>query len=687
MYDIKKTLFITFILTATASFVLAQTQYSGEIKVLSRATGNSVKLRWAPTTYMAWRIGNELGYDVVRYTFDPEGERMLKDSILLTRQPLKPLPLPAWEPLVKNNRYAAITAQALYGESFQMEEGSSGQAALINQNTEQENRFSFALACADQSLEVAKASGLYYEDKTAMPGTEYVYRVKLASQRPGFPVFRGSAIASPSKVDALPRPDSLYAEFGDGSVRIHWNSFFNRMDYNYYIIEKSTDNKIFKKTSELNFLQLIHTSGKKDYNIYYMDSLANDRTYYYRIKGVTAFGKEGPPSNVVQGQAHKKIRSIPGIRKGEIDVSGRANINWYFPGLQTEIKGFYVARGMTGKGPFVNVHDKILPPSTRSYSDNRPMSTNYYVVRAESLYGQVVESMPMLVQSMDTIPPLPPTGITGKIDSTGNVTLMWSENNEPDLHGYKVFRSYHQDKDYVQAHRNTIKANEFNENVQLENLTKDYYYQVVAVDHMSNASAFSAPVLLKKPDIIPPSAPVLRKPKYENGQVMLNWIAGTDEDLAGYRLYRENEGINTLIANLQPDQVTYQDSNMPGGAQYIYKLIALDGAGLNSDTSAYNIVVPDNSILPEVKKITYTIDQEKRKLTLSWKYDLQGIDGYILYRSLDEGTLRTVGRLPADKTKFIENDYKVGRVYKYRIQAYSGNKRSPLSAWIKPTTN
>ena len=686
MYSIK-TLFITILLIATAPFVSAQNQYSGEIKVLSRATGNSVKLRWAPTTYMAWSIGNELGYDVVRYTFDPEGERMLKDSILLTRQPLKPLPLPAWEPLVKNNHYAAITAQALYGESFQMEEGSSSQAALINQNTEQENRFSFALACADQSLEVAKASGLYYEDKTAIPGREYVYRVKLGSQRPGFPVFRGSAIASPSKVDALPRPDSLYADFGDASVRIHWNSFFNRMDYNYYIIEKSTDNKIFKKASELNFLQLI-TTGKKDYNIYYMDSLANDRTYYYRVKGVTAFGEEGPPSNVVKGQAHKKVRAIPGIRKGEIDVSGRANINWYFPdSLQAEIKGFYVARGMTGKGPFVNVHDQILSPSTRSYSDKRPMSTNYYVIRAESHYGQVVESMPMLVQSIDTIPPAAPTGITGKIDSTGNVTLTWSANHEPDLHGYKVFRSYHKDKDYVQAHKNTIAANEFSEKVQLENLTKDYYYQVVSVDRRSNASAFSAPVLLKKPDVIPPSAPVLRKPKYENGQVMLNWIAGTDEDLAGYRLYRENEGINTLVANLQPDQTTHEDRSVPGGIQYIYKLIAVDVSGLTSDTAAYNIVVPDNSILPEVKKITYTIDQENRKLTLSWKYDPKGIDGYILYRSLNEGTLRMVGRLPADKTEFIEKDYQVGKIYKYRIQAYQDNKRSPLSAWIKPTTN
>lgn len=677
-----------FLFAGTMQMAYGQNSFVGEIKVLAQPTGSTVKLRWAPTSYMAWNFGNKNGYQVVRYVFDRNGKNLLKDSTLLTPTPLKPLPLPAWEPLARNNRYAAITAQALYGESFQLEEGSEGQAALINQNTEQENRFSFALASADQSLEVAEASGLYFEDKTAKPGMEYVYRVKLAAQQPNLPVLRGSVIASPSKVDPLPQPDSLQAEFGDGSVRIHWNSFYNRMDYNYYVIERSEDGKTFSRRNELNFLQLIPTSGKKDYNLYYMDSLANDKTYYYRVRGITAFGEEGPPSNIVSGEAHKQIRAIPGIRKSEIDITGRANINWYFPdSLQNELRGFYVARGTNSKGPFANLNEKILPPASRSYTDNNPLPTNYYVVRGESVHGQLVESMPMLVQSLDSIPPIPPNGITGKIDSAGNVMLSWAANREPDLDGYKVFRSYYKDKDYVQAHKNTIAANEFKEKVQLKNLTKDYYYQVVAVDRRSNASAFSAPVLLKKPDVVPPSAPVMHKPKYEHGQVALSWTAGTDEDLAGYKLYRQDKDHTTLIASLQPDQVTYQDVSVPGGIQYFYKIIAYDDAGLTSDTATYSITVPGNDILPAVKKITYTIDQENRNLSLQWKYDLKDVDGYILYRSIDEGTLRMVGRIPADKPQHIEKDYRVGRIYKYRIQAIKGEKRSALSEWIKPTTN
>lgn len=656
--------------------------------MLSRATGNSVKLRWAPTNYIAWSFGNQHGYHVVRYTFDRSGDNLLKDSTLLTLQPLKPLPLPAWEPLAKRNRYAAITAQALYGESFQLEEGSEGQAALINQNTEQENRFSFALASADQSLEVAEASGLYFEDKTARPGIEYVYRVKLAAQQRGLPVLRGSVIASPSKVEVLPQPDSLHAEFGDGSVRIHWNSFFNRMTYNYYVIERSEDGKIFSRRNELNFLQLIPTSGKKDYNLYYMDSLANDKTYYYRVRGITAFGEEGPPSNIVSGEAHKKIGAIPGIRYGEIDETGRAKIDWYFPdNLQKEVKGFYVARGTSSKGPFANLNEKPLPPETRKFRDNYPLPTNYYVIRAESIHGQLVESMPMLVQSMDSIPPAAPTGITGEIDSAGVVTLLWTANKEPDLSGYKIFRSYYKDKEYVQAHKNLIPTNEFNEKIQLKNLTQDYYYQVVAVDRRSNASAFSTPLLLKKPDVVPPSSPLMHKPKYENGQVTLSWTAGTDEDLAGFRLYRQDSETATLIASLQPAQANYLDAGVPGGVQYLYKVVAFDDGGLVSDTASYSITVPDNGILPTVKKVTYVIDPESRNLTLSWKYDIKNIDGYILYRSLDEGTLRMVGRIPASKPVYVEKDYRVGRIYKYRIQAYKGEKRSPLSDWIKPTTN
>ncbi|UII27544.1 hypothetical protein LVD15_03680 [Fulvivirga maritima] len=680
-------LFLTLIFLSL--FFTVQAQYAGEVKVLGRATGDGVMLRWAPTNYIAWNYGNQYGYQVVRYRFDGDGEQMFKDSVILTPTPIQPLPLAGWEPLAKKNRYAAITAQALYGESFQLdEESDAGQAALLNKNTEQQNRFAFALASADQSLEVAEASGLYYEDNNIEPGVTYVYRVRLAHQHPSLRIQRGSIIINPSEVEPLPTPADLEADYGDASVRLHWNSFFNRNIYNYYVIERSEDGKNYQRLNELNFLQLRNNSSLDDYNLYYMDSLKNEKMYYYRVKGINAFGEAGPPSNVVSGKAHQKIGTIPGIKSGKVDGAGKAQIHWFFPdSLENRIKGFYIAQAVTSKGPFKNVHNKIIPASERYYSDPNPMATNYYVVRAESRYGEMVESMPLLVQTEDSIPPLPPVGLQGVIDSTGQVTIRWNKNTERDFDGYKVFKSYYKDREYVQAHDNLVYDTMFTEKVQLRNLTKDYYYQVAAVDRRSNASDFSTPILVIKPDVVAPTAPILQVPKYKEGTVTLSWIEGSDDDLEGYNLFRQGTDSLVLLSHLQKGVTQYQDLQVAGGVQYIYSIVSVDQSGLTSDTASYSISIPDNGILPPVKKITYQVDFDNRKLTLKWKYDVKDIDGFILYRSLDEGALRMLDYITPQEAQYVERNYKIGRIYKYRVQAYKGEYRSPLSEWIKPVTN
>ena len=86
-----------FILPCFKSY--AQSEEIASIKVIGRSFGDSVVLRWAPTSPTAWQALNLYGYKIERYT-------LVRDSIALQDKPmkvlvngLKPAELIVWTPL------------------------------------------------------------------------------------------------------------------------------------------------------------------------------------------------------------------------------------------------------------------------------------------------------------------------------------------------------------------------------------------------------------------------------------------------------------------------------------------------------------------------------------------------------------------------------------------------------------
>src|SRR5690606_3780897 len=89
-------------------------------------------------------------------------------------------PLENWEEMVDSNDYAAIIAQSLYGESFEVEgTGNNNEIMeIVNTAEELQQRFSFALFAADMNFEAAKKAGLGLEDNTVKNNERYYYKVK-----------------------------------------------------------------------------------------------------------------------------------------------------------------------------------------------------------------------------------------------------------------------------------------------------------------------------------------------------------------------------------------------------------------------------------------------------------------------------------------------------------------------------
>src|SRR5687768_2443694 len=115
------------------------------ISIIGKPTLDSIVLRWAPRELPVWLIGNMNGYVAEKFVMARNGSALdLPEKITLTSEPLRPLPEPKWESLVKKNNYAAVAAQALYGHRFELDLTSSDIFQIVNKVQENEQRFSFA---------------------------------------------------------------------------------------------------------------------------------------------------------------------------------------------------------------------------------------------------------------------------------------------------------------------------------------------------------------------------------------------------------------------------------------------------------------------------------------------------------------------------------------------------------------
>lgn len=91
-------------------------------------------------------------------------------------------------------------------------------------------------------------------------------------------------------------------------------------------------------------------------------------------------------------------------------------------------------------------------------------------------------------------------------------------------------------------------------------------------------------------DIFPPSAPGGLQAVFSGpGQqpfMDLNWAPVTQNDLAGYNVYRHEEGQPAVKINAELVKTpAFRDTNITGGKQYFYSVTAVDTPGNESAKS------------------------------------------------------------------------------------------------------
>lgn len=368
----------------------------------------------------------------------------------------------------------------------------------LTENSEKRNRL---LMLARRSIPIAKAIGIAYQDNTVANGTTYFYRIvalDAANNSLG-------TVASDLKVTAgsftLPAPPTgIVVEAGDAAVLVRWDGANSVAGY---VVERSTNPAgFFVRINESSYtMQLTHhlngdtlipnTEGLLDFqrwdtlghpithlvNGFAINGPTNGVTYFYRVRSVDLFNRQGATSIVSPG-ATPQDSTRPAVPRDILitpdSISGHVNIRWslvrYDENAHRDSINLYrIYRFESSEDPTTipSVLIASVAPLNngqweRDFTDTDPTLRSdfgdrkwWYRLKAYDLAGnesQYSTAFSAIVQ--DTTPPAIVKGLTTN-PFEDRIEMIWNLNTEPDIAGYAVYRSLCHRGEWVECQERT----------------------------------------------------------------------------------------------------------------------------------------------------------------------------------------------------------------------------------------
>jgi uncharacterized protein len=546
--------------------------------------------------------------------------------------------------------------------------------------------FSVLMLAASTNKEIAGMLGIYYEDITC--AAEYQYKVGVRNSTE-----TSIAISVNSASLTNHQPFTLLA----GSARpklkqayLSWEAKSLQDGYSAYWIERSIDSIHFEKRNYVPYLFLRSSDEPNKVNCDFADtSVQEGVAYFYRICGISHFGETGNCSNVVRvyvplslyGECRIDSISANGFTR---QISGKFIPRAGVPsGASGTPKYFVLMRSDSLESGFEVLSKQENAEGLFNFAATVAVESgdrHYYKVAAVSEDNDTAYSFPYYFFTLDQIPPSIPQNLSGMINDSGVVSLGWTQNPEADIRGYRIFRSNALHEEFTEITTAYCAETSFKDTLRLDNLTPEVYYRMVAVDFNFNNSETTAPVLLLKPDTIPPVSAVFINYTVKTNGVFLQWANSSSKDVAENYLVRFHNNKADTIFTWSDTVQTFEDLTGTNGSTYNYTVITRDRSG-NISRSALLAVNYETGIRPGVSELSALTDRAQKQIVLSWKCPVETIYSIQVYRSKNDEPFRLVKTI-RDKAaiSFVDKDLNINNTYRYKLKVvYESGVSSVMS--------
>ncbi|MBO0950295.1 fibronectin type III domain-containing protein [Fibrella forsythiae] len=640
---------------------------------------DSLRLLWMPVQADKWLQFSQYGYHIGRAEVITAGKH--NGFVMLTTQPLKPNTAEGWEIPTPETQMAK---QALYQK--QLSARVDGSSLADSRDPDQQNmRQMVAMLSAFKSPLAARQLGLSFTDTRLPKGKRYLYRIW-----PNVP--RGqkgdTAYVLVNTVGPTPakKPPMLTTRSLEKTVMMTWPARRYANDFMLYHIERSANGTTYERLTKTPIMY----SNQRVSEAFYKDSLGtNYRPYLYRLVGMTPFGEWHTASVPTLGMGRDLTPPAPPVLEKARHLGGRkVLLTWKQDPAEGDLRGFWVGRSSSLTGQFKRLTVVPLPATARTFTDfqSNADGANHYMVFAVDTAGNERPSIPVYIALADTIPPVPPTGLTGRVDTLGKkgiVTIRWKRNPEKDVQGYYVYFANDPDHEFSQVTRNMLTDSVFRDTISLRSLTKKVFYRVVAMDKSFNHSPFSAILDVKRPDIIRPVAPLITELTVADNTATLRWQPSPSNDVAEYRLYRREQDKPWVMVRAfrAADQRTYTDRQLTTGIPCDYALEVADESGLVSDRSPIRTAKAlPATYLTETPQPTATWQDDRQENQIAWTFSgPPGPYRIAIYRADDKGPLHLLALVAPEPRSYADRPARPGR-YAYQLKAiYANGQQTKLS--------
>jgi hypothetical protein len=648
-----------------------------KIRLKGKIKANKLLIRWVVYDQDQWYVGLSAGYRLSKYHIESNSKTLEWSRII------KPVSKSDW----KRTNDTASESESLYALLYlsdqalidELPKKSNGENFEYTKEELKGVRYLNSLIAANYNYQSALLQGVAYEDGEVKKGESYEYILHAAQDSISL-LFDPKLTAAPI---LPPRPEY---NAGDIHTSFYWDAKTRFDTYHSYVMESSGDGTRFINTSG-NLSNYTHNAVEKGFreSFYWKDSIEPGLDKWYRLRGIDYFGEINSAGPMVR--IHYPVR-IPGpiALNCSIDAD-EYKINWYYdPAFETYVDHFQIWVRDSLKGDRRLFKDHVHR-SWRSFDVPELLKTQYYSIQLIRLEGNPLESFPIMVTASDNVPPAKPRLLSAFCDSTGIVLIQWQRNKEPDVDGYRVFKSNDLHDEFSQVTRTVIPDSSYTDTVTLNAINRYIYYKIAAEDLRGNLSVLSEPITVTRYDTIPPSPPQIYQWQPEESSVLIRWYPSSSHDVRSTYLLRKDHPaadweVIKSFSNL--DSVgQYLDENIHEDSTYVYSLKCIDQSG-NMSPWSEPVAVRSLGVLkyPAVDHFSISYDTARVSNIISWTYLPDPVSEFWIYRG--EGTQPASLLITLDGVlrSWRDQNIQKGKTYMYRIKALMQNGRD--SYFSKP---